>query len=153
MDVGAAGTQTLDRGRADAARAARDQRDASLEVVVVAHGAFLYGHGVRYPLRNRQRRDEVRTPGGLSLDELDLHGERVSRDELRATPETLRLQAEVAEDAGRRELGANLRRAAELAAVPDETGARRLHRPPASALERRRARVLGGAARGDRRRR
>jgi propanediol dehydratase small subunit len=90
-----------------------------VEVVVVTHEAFLYGHGVRYPL-GTERRDEVRTPGGLSLDELDLHGERVSREELRATPETLRLQAEVAEEAGRRELGANLRRAAELAALPEE---------------------------------
>ena len=105
--------------RADAVRAAGDQRDASLEVVVVGHEAFLYGHGVRYPL-GTERRDQVRTPGGLSLDELDLHGEQVSREELRATPETLRLQAEVAEEAGRRELGANLRRAAELAAVPEE---------------------------------
>ena len=72
---------------------------------------------MRYPL-GTERRDEVRTPGGLSLDELDLQS--VSRDELRATPATLRLQAEVAEEAGRRELGANLRRAAELAAVPED---------------------------------
>jgi propanediol dehydratase small subunit len=85
----------------------------------LAMKAFLYGHGVRYPL-GTERRDEVRTPGGLSLDELDLHGGRVSRAELRATPETLRLQAEVAEGAGRRELGANLRRAAELAAVSED---------------------------------
>jgi propanediol dehydratase small subunit len=75
---------------------------------------------VQYPL-GTERRDEVRTPGGLSLDELELHGDRVSRGELRATPETLRLQAEVAEGAGRPELGANLRRAAELASVSEET--------------------------------
>jgi propanediol dehydratase small subunit len=74
---------------------------------------------VRYPL-GTERRGEVRTPGGLSLDDLDLHDERVTRAELRATPETLRLQAEIAEEAGRRELGANLRRAAELAAVPED---------------------------------
>ena len=40
--------------------------------------------------------------------------------ELRATPETLRLQADVAA-AGRAELAANFRRAAELAPLPDET--------------------------------
>ena len=74
---------------------------------------------MRYPL-GTERRGEVRTPGGLSLDDLDLHDERVTRAELRATPETLRLQAEIAEEAGRRELGANLRRAAELAAVPED---------------------------------
>ena len=74
---------------------------------------------MRYPL-GTERRGEVRTPGGLSLDDLDLRDERVTRAELRATPETLRLQAEIAEEAGRRELGANLRRAAELAAVPED---------------------------------
>jgi propanediol dehydratase small subunit len=41
-------------------------------------------------------------------------------DELRATPETLRLQAEVAEASGRAALAANLRRAAELATVSQE---------------------------------
>src|SRR5207248_3439916 len=117
VNLRAVGAQPLGGRSTDPARAARDERDAALEVVVVAHGAFLYGHGMRYPL-GTERRDEVRTPGGLSLDELDLHS--VSRDELRATPATLRLQAEVAEEAGRRELGANLRRAAELAAVPED---------------------------------
>ena len=70
----------------------------------------------RYPLGGE--RDAVRTPSGLRLDELSLDDERVTREELRATPETLRLQAEVAEAAGRAALGANLRRAAELASVP-----------------------------------
>jgi propanediol dehydratase small subunit len=74
---------------------------------------------VGYPL-GTERRHDVRTPGGLSLDELELNEERVTRGELRATPATLRLQAEVAETAGRPELGANLRRAAELASVPEE---------------------------------
>jgi propanediol dehydratase small subunit len=74
---------------------------------------------VGYPL-GAERRAEVRTPGGLRLDELQLHDPRVTRDELRATPATLCLQAEVAEKAGRRDLGANLRRAAELASIPEE---------------------------------
>src|SRR5262249_2845137 len=54
------------------------------------------------------------------LAELQLDDERVSRGELRATPETLRLQADVAESAGRVQLAANLRRAAELAVVPED---------------------------------
>jgi len=66
------------------------------------------------------RDGDVRTPGGLRLADLRLNGEGVSRDELRATPETLRLQAGVAESAGRVQLGANLRRAAELAVVPED---------------------------------
>jgi len=57
----------------------------------------------------------------MSLDELELHGERVDAGELRATPETLRLQAEVARAAGRTQLADNLLRAAELAPLPDET--------------------------------
>jgi propanediol dehydratase small subunit len=73
-----------------------------------------------YPLGTR-RPDLVRTPGGIALDELELHGERVAAGELRATPETLRLQAEIARDAGRAQLADNLLRAAELAPLPDET--------------------------------
>lgn len=66
------------------------------------------------------RDGDVRTPGGLRLADLELDDERVSRSELRATPETLRLQADVAETAGRAQLAANLRRAAELAVVPED---------------------------------
>jgi len=73
-----------------------------------------------YPLGTK-RPDHVRTPGGLTLDQLTLHGEGVEAEELRATPQTLRLQAEVAEASGRGELAANFRRAAELAPLGDET--------------------------------
>ena len=116
------------RRRADAARAAGDERDAPCEVVVVAHGAFLYRFR-RWPsIRSATTRSgpsgpiSSRTPGGLSLDELTLRRRRASTpSELRATPETLRLQAEVAAAAGRSQLADNLRRAAELAPLPDET--------------------------------
>ena len=73
-----------------------------------------------YPL-GTSRPDLVRTPGGIPLDELELRGEGVAAAELRATPETLRLQADVARAAGRAELADNLLRAAELAPLPDET--------------------------------
>ena len=73
-----------------------------------------------YPLGSH-RPDLVRTPGGLALDELELHGENVASPELRATSETLRLQAQVARSAGRPQLADNLLRAAELAPLPDET--------------------------------
>jgi len=73
-----------------------------------------------YPL-GTERPDLVKTPGGLSLDQLSLHAEGVESSELRVRPETLRLQADVAAAAGRVELAANLRRAAELAPVPDAT--------------------------------
>jgi propanediol dehydratase small subunit len=72
-----------------------------------------------YPLGTR-RPSLVHTPGGIPLAELSLHGERLDESELRATPETLRLQAEVARAAGRVQLAGNLARASELASLPDE---------------------------------
>ena len=72
----------------------------------------------RYPLGAAG--DVVRTPGGLRLDELTLDDPRVTPEELRATPATLRLQADVAKASHRAALAANLRRAAELATVPHD---------------------------------
>lgn len=75
-----------------------------------------------YPLGTR-RPDLVSTPGGMALDDVTLDALRagtVDADEIRATPATLRLQAEVAHGAGRTQLAANLERAAELASVPDD---------------------------------
>ena len=95
-----------------------------------------------YPLGS-QRPDLVRTPGGLGLDELTLDALRSGRleaSEMRATGETLELQAQVALAAGRAQLAANLRRAAELTGVPDEVilevyTALRPHRSTADELE------------------
>jgi propanediol dehydratase small subunit len=75
-----------------------------------------------YPLGSR-RPDLVTTPGGVPLAEVTLDALRAGRidaGEIRATPETLRRQSEVARAAGRLPLAAGLERAAELAAVPDE---------------------------------
>ena len=75
-----------------------------------------------YPLGAR-RPDLVTTPAGVPLDGVTLDAVRegtLSGGEIRATPQTLRLQAEVAAAAGRTQLAENLERAAELAAVPDD---------------------------------
>ena len=75
-----------------------------------------------YPLGAR-RPDLVATARGTPLADVTLDGlreGRLNRDEIRTTPETLRLQAEVARAAGRAPLAASLERAAELAAVPDD---------------------------------
>ena len=85
----------------------------------------------------------VRTPGGLGLEELTLDALRSGRldaSEMRATAETLELQAQVALAAGRVQLAANLERAAELTGVPDEVilevyTALRPHRSTADELE------------------
>lgn len=75
-----------------------------------------------YPLGTR-RPDLVTTTAGVSVDDITLDAARAGRivaPDLRATPETLRLQAEVAAAQGRTQLAENLDRAAELAAVPDD---------------------------------
>ena len=76
-----------------------------------------------YPL-GQKRPDLVSTPSGLSLDDVTLDSMRKGRltwEDLRATPETLRRQAAVAYAAGRGALSDNLGRAAELASIPAET--------------------------------
>jgi propanediol dehydratase small subunit len=95
-----------------------------------------------YPL-GRRRPELVSTPGGHPLAEVTLEAVRDGRigaEELRATPETLRRQSEVAFAAGRRPLADNLARAAELAGVPAESileiyTALRPHRSSADELE------------------
>ena len=75
-----------------------------------------------YPL-GTTRPDLVFTPGGVPLGEVTLDALRAGTlepDEMRATPATLRLQAEVAVAAGRTQLAESFERAAELAAVPDD---------------------------------
>ena len=95
-----------------------------------------------YPLGTR-RPDLVTTPGGIPLADLTLAAVRegtLEAEEMRATPETLRRQADVARAAGRPELAANLERAAELASVPADDilaiyTALRPHRSSAAELE------------------
>ena len=75
-----------------------------------------------YPLGTK-RPDLIFTPGGLPLADVTLAAlaeGRIDGAEIRATPQTLRLQSEVARAAGRDPLAASLERAAELAAVPDD---------------------------------
>lgn len=75
-----------------------------------------------YPLGTR-RPDLVATPSGLPLADVTLAAARrgtLAADDVRATPATLRRQADVARAAGRAQLADNLERAAELTSVPDE---------------------------------
>lgn len=75
-----------------------------------------------YPLGSR-RPDLVVTADGIPVADVTLAALRdgtVDTDDLRATPETLRRQAAIAEAAGNSELSANLVRAAELASIPDD---------------------------------
>lgn len=75
-----------------------------------------------YPI-SEERPDLIKGRRGKGLDELTLDkliaGE-VTLEDLRITPEALRLQGEVAEAAGRPTLAQNFERAAELADVPQD---------------------------------
>ncbi|WP_076459904.1 diol dehydratase small subunit [Limosilactobacillus caccae] len=75
-----------------------------------------------YPLYQKHR-DLVKTPKGTSLDDITLDkvaNDQVDPKELRITPEALKLQGEIAANAGRPAIQKNLQRAAELTRVPDE---------------------------------
>lgn len=76
-----------------------------------------------YPLGTR-RPDLVTTPSGLRQEDITLEALRARRldpDDVRASPETIGRQADIARAAGRGPLADNLARAAELASVPTET--------------------------------
>lgn len=75
-----------------------------------------------YPLAEKEP-GKIKTPTGkpfssLSYDKV-ISGE-LTADDMRISPETLEMQAQVAESVNREAFAGNLRRAAELIAVPDE---------------------------------
>lgn len=75
-----------------------------------------------YPL-SVHRPDVLFTPTGKSIEDITIDAVMagdVEANDLRITPDTLRLQAQLAEKVGRPQLGANLRRAAEMTAISDE---------------------------------
>ncbi|MDX1876006.1 diol dehydratase small subunit [Mycolicibacterium sp. 120266] len=74
-----------------------------------------------YPL-SVHRRDLLFTPNGKTIDDITIDAVvagDIEATDLRITPDTLRLQAQISEKVGRPQLGANLRRAAEMTAIPD----------------------------------
>ncbi|MCT2299844.1 MULTISPECIES: diol dehydratase small subunit [Dietzia] len=76
---------------------------------------------VDYPL-GVHRPELIFTPTGKTVDDLTMDrvmAGDIAAEDLRITPEVLRLQAEIAEEVGRPQLGANLRRAAEMTALSD----------------------------------
>ena len=76
-----------------------------------------------YPL-SEKRPDMLRTPSGLRFPDITLESVvdgKVGMEDLRVTAEALEMQAQVADAASRPQLAENLRRAAELVAVPEGT--------------------------------
>lgn len=77
---------------------------------------------LRYPLAQHHA-DRLQTSTGMKLSDLTMGGVlegRIGPGDLRIAPETLEMQAQISEQAGRPQLAENLRRAAELIGVPDE---------------------------------
>lgn len=75
-----------------------------------------------YPLYNKHP-ELIKTSTGRSLDEITLQNindGKIKAEDVRISPETLEMQAQVAESVGRPQLAENFRRAQELIAVPDE---------------------------------
>ncbi len=77
---------------------------------------------VDYPMAEKHP-EMVKTATGKSLADITLQaivsGE-IKAEEVRITPKTLEYQAQIAESICRPQLAANMRRAAELTAVPDD---------------------------------
>ena len=76
-----------------------------------------------YPLLEKHP-EVVRTPTDKPIDAITMEAVRqgaVTGEDLRISRDMLLRQAEVAESAGKRQVAENLRRAAEMTAVPDAT--------------------------------
>ena len=74
-----------------------------------------------YPLYGKHR-NLVKTPTGKNLDDINLNSiknDQIKGDEMRITPEALKIQGEIAASAGRPAIQKNFQRAAELTKVPD----------------------------------
>ncbi|MGG5461383.1 diol dehydratase small subunit [Clostridium sp. B9] len=75
-----------------------------------------------YPLTSK-RGGEIKTPTGKMLEDITLEkvlsGE-IGADDIRISPETLEMQAQIAESMNRDAIARNFRRAAELIKVPDD---------------------------------
>ncbi|GAB6171807.1 diol dehydratase small subunit [Paradesulfitobacterium aromaticivorans] len=75
-----------------------------------------------YPL-GKKRPDLVQTPTGKGLNEITLQdaiSDKIQAEDVRITSETLNMQAQIAEQVNRTQFAHNLRRAAELTAIPDQ---------------------------------
>jgi len=76
----------------------------------------------QYPLGEKIP-DKLKSASGKALPEFSLDkviSGQLTAEDFRTSPEVLRMQADVADSVGRVGFGKNLRRAAELTAVPDD---------------------------------
>ncbi|MDS1470340.1 diol dehydratase small subunit [Escherichia coli] len=91
-------------------------------VSAVPNASILSAKVTDYPLANKHP-EWVKTATNKTLDDFTLENvlsDNVTALDMRITPETLRIQAAIARDAGRDRLAMNFERAAELTSVPDD---------------------------------
>lgn len=75
-----------------------------------------------YPLATK-RPESIKTPTGMNLQDITLENVlngNVKPEDVRISPETLEMQAQIAEGMNRHAIARNFRRAAELIKVPDD---------------------------------
>lgn len=75
-----------------------------------------------YPLYSKHP-EKIKSPTGKSLDDItvkNIVNDNVTSKDLRITPDTLRMQGEIAKNSGRPAIQNNFQRAAELTRIPDE---------------------------------
>ncbi len=75
-----------------------------------------------YPLSEKMA-DQIKSPTGKPLKDITLEALMrgdINSDDVKIAPETLEMQAQVAESVGRDAFARNLRRAAELIVIPDD---------------------------------
>ncbi|TCL02559.1 MULTISPECIES: propanediol dehydratase small subunit PduE [Sodalis] len=99
-----------------------NSQDTAPEAAVPTTAGRVRAGVADYPLANKHP-EWVKTASGKTLDDLTLEGVlsgKVTAQDVRITPEILRIQADIARAAGRGLLAMNFERAAELTAVPDE---------------------------------
>ena len=99
--------------------AALGQENAGQATVAPVAGKGLTD--VDYPLQEK-RPELVKSATGKPLKELTFEAflkDQVTAQDLRIAPETLEMQAQIAESTGRPQLARNMRRAAELIPIPD----------------------------------
>lgn len=75
-----------------------------------------------YPLSEKMG-DKIKSQSGMNFNDITLDkiiNGQIKSEDIRISPETLEMQAQVAESVGRSAFASNLRRAAELIAVPDK---------------------------------
>lgn len=75
-----------------------------------------------YPL-SEKKPELVKTPTSKTLDDITLKGVldgSITAEDVRISPETLELQAQISESVGKDAFAKNLRRASELISIPDD---------------------------------